>query len=113
MKLLAKYPASSITCHFANHRKAYFIWQLATRTVGHLLSTRRVLLQATLQVPGKRILLSNCPSMQIVHLLSVREFPPMPALPCLPCLPYLFVVNASFIMLLHAATEREADKLGF
>ena len=49
-----------------------------------------------------------CPACPASHAL-----PPMPALPCLPCLPYLFAVNASFLMLLHGATEREADKLGF
>ena len=51
-------------CSFAKTRKVHFTQQLAYRTLGHLLSTRRVPLQATLQVPGKRLLIRNWLTMQ-------------------------------------------------
>ena len=50
----------------------------------------------------------------VLHALpALHALLPMPAQPCLPSLPYLFAVDASSHMLVHALAKREADKLGF
>ena len=46
-------------------------------------------------------------------LPAMPAMPALPVLPALPCLPNLLAVSASFLILVHVATKREADKLGF